>query len=263
MRPDGFHTDETTQDPSFAQRVVGHYKTITYTYATEVNESLLTTNMDERYLFLANKENPMERDYAPSDVVELTDVSTKSIELEAGAANALYEMMRELRAAGIKDVFVTSGFRSYDYQNWLFNYYIQEEQRTISKDAYACLGAAYIRMNYLDLGKTTLDYADARRVVESYSAEPGKSEHQTGLCVDFITSSMEDLTVEFENTDAFAWLSKNAYRFGFILRYPKGRENITGYTYEPWHYRFVGREAATDIYYADLTLEEYLPLLEH
>jgi D-alanyl-D-alanine carboxypeptidase len=77
--------------------------------------------------------------------------------------------------------------------------------------------------------------------------------------VDFITSTMGNhLTVAFANTPAFAWLSNNAYRFGFILRYPEGKENITGYTYEPWHYRFVGREAATDIHFGRITLEEYL-----
>ena len=65
------------------------------------------------------------------------------------------------------------------------------------------------------------------------------------------------MNTDFEKTPAFEWLSQNAYKFGFILRYPNGKESITGYTYEPWHYRFVGREAATDMYYAGLTLEEY------
>ena len=69
---------------------------------------------------------------------------------------------------------------------------------------------------------------------------------------------MDGLTTAFEDTEAFAWLCDNAYKFGFILRYPKDKDGITGYTYEPWHYRFVGREAATDIYFGKLTLEEYL-----
>jgi D-alanyl-D-alanine carboxypeptidase len=68
----------------------------------------------------------------------------------------------------------------------------------------------------------------------------------------------DELTEAFEDTEAFAWLAQNAYKFGFILRYPKGKEDITGYTYEPWHYRFVGREAATDIYNGGTTLEQYL-----
>jgi D-alanyl-D-alanine carboxypeptidase len=77
--------------------------------------------------------------------------------------------------------------------------------------------------------------------------------------VDFITSDMNNsLTVDFETKAAFAWLRENAHTFGFILRYPKGKEEITGYSYEPWHYRFVGREAATEIRAAGITLEEYL-----
>jgi D-alanyl-D-alanine carboxypeptidase len=71
-----------------------------------------------------------------------------------------------------------------------------------------------------------------------------------------------NLTELFEETAAFVWLVENAYKFGFILRYPKGKESITGYTYEPWHYRFVGADAATEIHERGLTLEEYLGILD-
>ena len=101
-----------------------------------------------------------------------------------------------------------------------------------------------------------LSEEDALKVVLSYSALPGASEHQSGLCVDFVTSSVM-LKPAFENTDAFDWLSQNAYRFGFILRYPQDKTEITGFSYEPWHFRFVGREAATEIYFRNLTLEEF------
>ena len=70
------------------------------------------------------------------------------------------------------------------------------------------------------------------------------------------------LDLSFEDTAAFEWLHDNAYKFGFILRYPKDKVSTTGYAYEPWHYRFVGREAATDIHFAGLCLEEYLELLQ-
>jgi D-alanyl-D-alanine carboxypeptidase len=73
---------------------------------------------------------------------------------------------------------------------------------------------------------------------------------------------MNGLTNAFEDTAAFTWLSENAYKFGFILRYPADKTNVTGYAYESWHYRFVGREAATDIHFGKLTLEEYLVALE-
>jgi D-alanyl-D-alanine carboxypeptidase len=182
------------------------------------------------------------------------------MEMDAYAAAALYEMLEEMAAAGVANgLYVTSAYRSYAYQRALFDKYLKDEMGTISANAYAHLGFDYIQSNYLGKGATKLSRADAERVVLSYSAYPGTSEHQTGLCVDFITDSMGgELTTAFENTEAFAWLVQNAYQFGFILRYPKGKETVTGYTYEPWHYRFVGREVATDIYFGNLTLEQYL-----
>jgi D-alanyl-D-alanine carboxypeptidase len=93
-----------------------------------------------------------------------------------------------------------------------------------------------------------------------YSARPGTSEHQTGLCLDFMTTQMSDLDESFEDTSAFRWLSSNAHKYGFILRYPSNKVDTTGYKYEPWHYRFVGRSAATEIYESGLCLEEYLEL---
>jgi D-alanyl-D-alanine carboxypeptidase len=182
--------------------------------------------------------------------------------LESRAAQALYAMLDEMKAAGVSDISVTSAYRSYEYQTSTYNGWVKEEMKApISDDAYRVLGQEYIKMNYLEKKIYSLNLADAQKVAQSYSALPGQSEHQTGLCVDFITSEMNgDLTEAFEDTEAFAWLAQNAYKFGFILRYPKGKEDITGYTYEPWHYRFVGREAATDIYNGGTTLEQYLQL---
>ena len=158
---------------------------------------------------------------------------------------------------------MTSAYRSYKRQQELFEGYREKEMQGFSTEAYDFLGYEYIYNQYLVNGKTGLNATDAERVVLSYSAAPGTSEHQTGLCVDFITAEMAGiLDVRFEQSDAFAWLKDNAYKFGFVLRYPKGKETTTGYSYEPWHYRFVGREAATDIYCANLTLEEYLGAVE-
>lgn len=92
---------------------------------------------------------------------------------------------------------------------------------------------------------------------KSFVAKPGYSEHQTGLAIDIGTLE-SGLTVHFEDTSAFKYLSLNAHRFGFILRYQKGKEQITGYSYEPWHYRYVGIKYATKIYQSNLTLEEYI-----
>ncbi len=248
-----------------------------YEYTADINESLLDTGYDPAYLILANKEHPLGSDYAPRSLSRLSCNTTYPMDLESRAADALYEMLREMEADGLDvdndgddgpsgyDIAVTSAYRSYHLQEELFAGYIEQEMNNpkgFSTEAYAALGFLYIHENYTSKNLTRLSEEDARRVVQSYSAEAGKSEHQTGLCVDFITEDMQDsLTAEFEEKQAFFWLSENAHKFGFILRYPKGKEDVTGYTYEPWHYRFVGREAATEIREAGLTLEEYLDAL--
>ena len=167
-------------------------------------------------------------------------------------------MVDEMKHAGVTDIWVTSAYRNYEYQKRIFTDNVKKEL-TISEKTYEFFGYEYLYNTYLSKGLDTLSPADAEKVALSYSAAPGSSEHQTGLCIDFTTQSLwGDLNTDFEKTDAFQWLSQNAYKFGFILRYPQGKEAITGYTYEPWHYRFVGREAATDIFYSNMTLEEYL-----
>ena len=87
------------------------------------------------------------------------------------------------------------------------------------------------------------------------SARPGHSEHQTGLAVDVMGSNND--YDEFEKSIEFSWMKENAHKYGFILRYPKGKENITGFKYEPWHYRYVGLITATRIFKENITLEEY------
>ncbi len=241
-----------------------YYEDAVYVYQSQVDEDVLLTGFDQAYLLLANKVEILGADYTPSELTRIKNDFVASwhqsngLYLEARVVAALYEMMDEMAAAGVTDVRVTSAYRSYTRQSQLYNQYLMEEQSTITQNAYTYFGVEYIQKNYKDKALNKLSYEDALAVVLSYSAAPGTSEHQTGLCLDFITSTMSGLDTTFENTDAFEWLSENAYKFGFILRYPKGKEAITGYTYEPWHYRFVGREAATDIYFGGHTLEEYL-----
>lgn len=94
---------------------------------------------------------------------------------------------------------------------------------------------------------------------DKYSAKPGMSEHQTGLAIDLSTPSIKNELVEkFDTTKEGIWLRDNCYKYGFIIRYPKSKEDITGYAYEPWHVRYVGKEVAQEIYDKALTLEEYL-----
>ena len=115
---------------------------------------------------------------------------------------------------------IISAYRSRDYQNRLY-------KNSVSKR-----GLAY---------------------TNKYIARPGYSEHETGLAID-----VNRIKLSFEKTKEYRWLRDNSYKFGFILRYPKGKEEITGYSFEPWHYRYVGVDVASVIHKEDLTLEEYL-----
>ncbi len=114
-----------------------------------------------------------------------------------------------------------SAYRSHSYQNTLYTRYVKN---------------------------------NGQKLADTFSARPGYSEHQTGLAVDINTAST---SAHFENTAQYKWLLENAWKYGFILRYPQGKENITGFRFEPWHYRYVGLEAAKAIHNSGLTWEEY------
>lgn len=110
---------------------------------------------------------------------------------------------------------------------------------------------------------TAAGYSEQEAVTEAgkWVAVPGTSEHQTGLALDIISSSYQVLDRDQENTAEQRWLMENSYKYGFILRYPSDKSEITGINYEPWHYRYVGKEAAKEIYEKGLCLEEYLEYL--
>ena len=199
-------------------------------------------DLADEYLILVNREHPVGNAEAPSDLTAIrTRMDGRPTQyLRRRAAQALEEMMAEMEAQGLLDgreghawpFSVTSGYRSCAYQGILFDTYVEQ---------YRAQG---------------FSEAEAVARVSRTTARPGESEHHTGLAVD-----MHDClaaTVRFEDSPAFAWLSENAWRFGFILRYPRGKEDITGYSYEPWHYRYVGRDHAKAIFDAGLTLEEYV-----
>ncbi len=211
-----------------------------YDYPEEIEAflpSLDPTGADE-YLLLVNKQNPLERSYTPKSLkqLECRTAGDKKVELRSTAADALYAMMRAMELEGIINFSVTSGYRSYAYQSQLFESYVNDH-----------LGEGMSR-------------EEAEAMALTYSAPAGSSEHQSGLCVDFLETGKADLDESFESTEAFTWLSKNAHKYGFILRYPEDKAEITEYKYEPWHYRFVGRTAAEEIYASGMCLEEYLEL---
>ena len=155
------------------------------------------------------------------------------------AALALIAMLTEANETleGDDKILVSSAYRSYSYQKGLHEKYLK---------------------NYMI--EHGVSEAEARKQINLFSAPAGASEHHTGLCVDVVDEAHKDseLSQQFEYRPAFEWLSENAHKYGFILRYPKDKIDITTYDYEPWHYRFVGVYAATYMYENDLTLEEFL-----
>ncbi|WP_199615651.1 M15 family metallopeptidase [Paenibacillus alkalitolerans] len=180
-------------------------------------------------LILVNKRLPLSADHEPGDLV-VPDIpftfegDHEKKHLRRPAARAAESLFAAAKKEGI-ELFGVSGYRSYKTQNWLWKYNVKKKGESAAS---------------------------------RYNAFPGMSEHQTGLALDVTSKSAEySLTVRFGNTEEGIWLANNAHRFGFIVRYPQGKESITGYAYEPWHIRYVGVEAARTIHDRKLTLEEW------
>ncbi|MGD9568047.1 MAG: D-alanyl-D-alanine carboxypeptidase family protein [Sedimentibacter sp.] len=179
---------------------------------------------------LVNRTNNLPDTYVPEDLVKLTDVPTVLSNPEINQLRKpAYEALKELFAAAKSekefDLYARSGYRSYNTQVFLYSSYVANH---------------------------------GQAAADTFSAKPGQSEHQTGLSMDITCEAMNfQLDDTFGATDEGKWVSENAHRFGFIIRYPKGKEDITGYMYEPWHIRYLGVELATEVYESGLTLEEY------
>ena len=170
-------------------------------YDYEINmesyENAITVK-DKSYLILVNKENPCGEDYAPKSLSAIPARLTlyeKDVSLESNAALAAEALVLELHARGYEDIVITSGYRDYAYQQVLFNTYLGNEK------------AAH--PNWTEV--------QCRAEVLTYSAFPGESEHQTGLCMDLISTKNVTLDISFASNPAYAWLVENAHSFGFIL----------------------------------------------
>ena len=180
------------------------------------------------YGVLVNKKRSLPSDYAPEDLatieVPTTNDNPEANMLRAYASDALTKLFDQAHIAGY-ELYAVSGYRSYNRQVNLFKSYAEEHGET-----------------------------EANR----FSAKPGQSEHQTGLTMDVSSESMDyELEEEFGETPEGIWIAENAHKFGFIIRYPKGKEYITGYQYEPWHLRYLGIELAKKVYGSKLTYDEY------
>lgn len=186
------------------------------------------------YMILVNKENVLPDSYVPENLVDIRDTRKDRApeKMVKTAEIALHAFLKEAAANGYGDVTITSGYRSIEKQQSLFNMYVNQEMAK-GKDRDSAIAAASV-----------------------YSAYPGTSEHHTGLCADM--HNLPAASQNFGYTDEAKWLAANAHRFGFILRFPQGKEDVTTYMWEPWHFRFVGIHYATEIYESGLCLEEYL-----
>ena len=179
-------------------------------------------------LTLVNSENILPEDYT----VELADID-ETRQFDARAIDDLNKMMNAMRKAGITNVWVQSSYRSVERQKELYNESIKK---------------------YMLQGKTR---AQAEKLTEKLINKPGSSEHNLGLAVDF-----NEVEEEFKNTKGYKWLVKNAENYGFILRYPEEKVKITGISYEPWHWRYVGKEHAKEMNKLNMCLEEYIDYLK-
>lgn len=182
-------------------------------------------------LLLINKQHPVPTDYE----FELGTIKG-TMQCDARIIDDLHCMLQAAKDDGINLV-ICSPYRDIERQEMLFNR----------------------KVNYYM--KTGLSYLDAYRISAQTVTIPGASEHQVGLALDIVSDSYTALDEGFGNTDAGKWLSKNSCNYGFILRYPRGKEHITSISYEPWHFRYVGVEAAEQITKQNLTLEEFIDLL--
>ena len=156
-------------------------------------------------ILVVNKTYPVPADYNPG--------------VDPEAQSAFNKMQSDAYELGL-NIYISSGFRSYDYQAGLYQRYVDHSGQ-----------------------------AEADR----YSARPGHSEHQTGLAFD-----LNSITDEFKDTDEGKWVTENCHNYGFIIRYPADKESVTGYMYEPWHIRYLGTETAQAVHDSGLCLEEYL-----
>ncbi|WP_188456032.1 D-alanyl-D-alanine carboxypeptidase family protein [Virgibacillus oceani] len=202
--------------------------------ATVKESDTITVSNPTDKLVLVNKQHELPDGFEPKDLVVpdvpfpfKEDLPKKYMRKEA--AKALEKMFTATEKAGL-ELYAQSGYRSYNRQQVLFASYSEQH---------------------------------GEKEANKFSARPGESEHQTGLTMDVTSPDIKfQLNTDFGKTDEGKWIRENAHKFGFIIRYPKGKEAITEYQYEPWHLRYVGKEAAKVIYEQQITLEEYLGVLK-
>ena len=185
------------------------------------------TKDDGNLLVLVNKEYTVSKNYTPTDLVSIDGSLTtnQGLSMKKEAYDAYLKMLKDAKAKGF-DLYICSAYRSYNTQ--------------------------------LSLLKSSIN-TYGRKVALTRTAYPGRSEHHTGLAIDITSKSMGwGIKQNFTDYPDGKWLNDNCQNYGFIIRYPKGKESITGYIYEPWHLRYVGVDVAKEITSKGITFEEYL-----
>ena len=186
----------------------------------EIKQIIKDVNMDldkEPY-----EHNYLTEDYVPENLENInSSYALSNMKMVSEAKNAFENLSKDATKQNLK-VIAMSTYRSYEYQVDLYNRYVK---------------------------------TDGKEAADTYSGRPGNSEHQTGLAVDVY--NVKESYTNFEKTKEYTWMQDNAYKYGFILRFPKDKENETGYEFESWHYRYVGLEAAKYIKEHNISFEEY------
>lgn len=189
----------------------------------EYYTDMIKIEKQDDLLVLVNKYHALSSNYVPSDLEAITSKYNKGYNNKLRhEARLAFEQMCE---AALKDnikIYSGSAYRSYSYQQNLYNRYVN---------------------------------ADGKAKADTYSARAGSSEHQTGLATDILNEKLDFISASDKE---YTWLVNNSYKYGYILRYPKGKEKITGYMYEEWHFRYVGVDIAKEIYDSDITYDEYI-----
>ena len=186
-------------------------------------ENMEVTDTSKGNTMLVNKYNALSKDYEVEDLKTISKTYSygDNKKLNKEAYDAFISLADDAKKEGYT-ILIVSSYRTY------------QDQEDVWKDYKASFGT---------------------KKADAYAARAGSSEHETGLAID--VADYNDKNDKFEATESFKWMQTNAHKYGYILRYPKGKENITGYSYEAWHYRYVGIDNATKVYNEGITYDEY------
>lgn len=216
-----------------SKRYINYYKSNTNKTSRQIVEDV-NCNLDyeyynvdykadltKKYQILVNKFYKLNDEYVPNNLVKIDKKYGRERQIEKTVYSAFIEMYNAIEKEGMS-IYITSPYRSYNYQKNLYNNYVK---------------------------------VNGKEKADTFSARAGYSEHQTALAIDI--AAKNSMYTKFATTEEYQWMLKNCYKYGFILRYPKDKERQTGYMFESWHYRYVGKKIAKYIYENEITYDEY------